>query len=111
MKCKVAFDCGAFDFPCLCQLNDLVKILGKKWTTEIITTIGYFEDIHFTEIQSKISHISPNVLSERLLQLLEFGMIERNINVNITQENNYRLSEKGKKIWNNLIIFIRDISI
>lgn len=107
VRCKVDFNCDSYDFPCSCQLNSLVKLLGQKWTTEIITTIGYFEGLRFTDIQSHIEDISPNILTVRLSQLIEADLIEKKEFYFSNSIISYQLSNKGRRVWKNLIQMLK----
>jgi len=55
------------------------RILGKRWTLPILKIVGSKEAVRFIEIKKALAGISNTVLSERLLELEQEGLVARNV--------------------------------
>jgi len=64
-----------------CTVNQTVKYLGRKWTLLIILELykgdGYTR--RFTEVKERLPGITAKVLSARLKELEEEGLVEKKI--------------------------------
>ncbi|MEZ5225711.1 MAG: helix-turn-helix domain-containing protein [Acidimicrobiales bacterium] len=70
-----------------CPVSRALDIIGERWTLLIIRDLG-FGLRRFSELQSELVGISPSLLSGRLRQLTDAGVIER-------IDNRYQLTERG----------------
>ncbi len=70
-----------------CPVSRALDIIGERWTLLIIRDLG-FGLRRFSELQSELAGISPSLLSGRLRQLTDAGVIER-------VGNRYHLTERG----------------
>jgi DNA-binding HxlR family transcriptional regulator len=85
-----------------------VRYLTKKWTLLIILELykgeGYTR--RFSELKDSLAGITPKILSERLKELEEEGLIERRVDItSFPVRSEYTLTESGLEI----IGIIRDI--
>ncbi|NMC57995.1 MAG: helix-turn-helix transcriptional regulator, partial [Candidatus Methanofastidiosa archaeon] len=81
-------------------IDDIFSYLKKKWNIQIIK--GLFCDYkHFKDFLEQHPSLSSKVLSERLKELEEEGIIEKKV-ISSTQTE-YYLTEKGRRL--NKIIF------
>lgn len=80
-----------------CQTYTAAKILGKKWTLDILRDlVEGFGHRHFTELKHALSGVSPKILSQRLKELQKFGLIERKVHSEMVPVGvSYHLTEKG----------------
>lgn len=73
------------------------KILGDKWTPQLLRFFINEESVRFCQIQDLVEGINPRTLSARLDSLEQQGIIEK-----ITPADNsrceYRLTQKGKEL-------------
>jgi DNA-binding HxlR family transcriptional regulator len=53
------------------------KMLGKRWTLPILKIMGSRETMRFCEIKKVLSGISNTMLSERLLELEQEGLVAK----------------------------------
>ncbi len=80
-----------------CTIATGFKILGKRWTIEIVRQI-FLGDAKFNELLKNTMGINPRMLSLRLKELEHHGLVERKViggtPVNIT----YSLTGPGREI-------------
>ena len=80
---------------CLCSIENILEILGKKWSLVIINEIGRSKKIRYNKLNSKLGGISPSILTSMLRQLEQFDIIERKAFNEIPPKVEYSLSKKG----------------
>jgi len=82
-----------------CSTRRLTEILGKKWTLELVQEIDINGINGFNALQKRIKKINPKVLSRRLKELGEQGILkkESTINNNLLKTR-YTLTEKGREL-------------
>lgn len=73
------------------------KILGDKWTPQLLRFFVNEESLHFCEIQDLVEGINPRTLSARLDSLEREGIIDK-LSATDTSRCEYRLTEKGKSL-------------
>ena len=83
-----------------CEVFRTTKCIGKKWTVAILQEIDVHEDTGFNVLFKRLDKITPKILSQRLKELEEQGIIQKkssaNKNVVRTQ---YCLTKKGKDLY------------
>ncbi len=77
-----------------CPLAQAAQILCERWTILIIREFIAGSD-KFTDLQKGVPLMSPTLLSTRLKQLQEAGIIRKS---SIQGEKNYQLTEAGKEL-------------
>ncbi len=70
-----------------CPVSRALDVVGERWTLLIVRDLGLGVR-RFSELQADLVGISPSLLSGRLRQLTEAGVIER-------ERAQYRLTERG----------------
>lgn len=83
---------------CICPLGKLMDIISKKWALLIINTIGNSHKIRYSEIRDILVEINSKVLSDRLKELEEAGLIKREAYAEIPPRVEYSLTEDGKAL-------------
>lgn len=73
------------------------KILGDKWTPQLLRFFVNEDSIRFCQIQDLVEGINPRTLSARLDALEAEGIIEK-IFPNEKSRCAYRLTKKGKEL-------------
>lgn len=91
------------DDICLCPLDGVINVISRKWALLIICTIGNSEKIRFNEITENLGNISPKTLTDRLRELEEFGLIEREAFAEIPPRVEYSLTEDGIEVRDAMI--------
>ncbi len=68
----------------MCPVFAASKILGKRWSIIIIQVLLRPEAVigmRFNELEKELSWISPKVLTQRLRELQENGILKREVDV------------------------------
>ena len=77
-----------------CSLNKVLKIIGKRWTSEIMLLIS--KDVcRFLQIKECLDGISDNVLSSVLNELVKSEIIEKVIFQQVPLRVKYNLTKSG----------------
>lgn len=84
-----------------CTVNRTVKYLAKKWTFLIILELykgeGYTR--RFSELKDALDGITPKILSERLQELEDEGVITKRVDASaFPVRSEYTLTESGIEI-------------
>jgi len=83
---------------CICPLGGVMDIISKKWALLIINTIGNSQTIRYSEIRDVLGEINSKVLSDRLKELEETGLIKRKAYAEIPPRVEYSLTTDGKAL-------------
>ena len=84
-----------------CTVNLTVKYLTKKWTLLIILEIykGENHTRRFSELKERLGDITPKILSERLQELEEEGIVIKHVDAStVPVKSEYTLSESGMEL-------------
>ncbi|WP_018663305.1 winged helix-turn-helix transcriptional regulator [Heyndrickxia acidiproducens] len=73
------------------------QLLGKRWVGVIIRVLSH-GPMRFNEIADQIPHISQKVLSDRLKELEEQGILIREVYPESPVRIEYHLTQKGEAI-------------
>ncbi len=81
-----------------CTVNQTIKYLGKKWTLLIILELykgeGYTR--RFTDVKERLPGITAKVLSARLKELEEEGLVEKRVEARtVPVRSEYTLTASG----------------
>ena len=79
------------------RFHHAVELIGKKWTGAILRALQ-MERCRFTEISSMIPGLSDRLLSERLKELEQEGIVTRIVTPETPVRIEYRLTNKGKAL-------------
>jgi DNA-binding HxlR family transcriptional regulator len=76
------------------KIEEAYQIVGKKWVCLII---GSLMDVpkRFSEINTIIPELSKRVLTERLKELEDYGIVLRNVSTDRPVRSEYSLTNKG----------------
>ena|ERR1039458_5086811 len=83
---------------CMCALDGVMDLLGKKWVLFTINSIGGHGTIRFSELYQELRGVSPSTLSWILRKLGEAGVIERRSFAEIPPRVEYSLTRNGKDL-------------
>lgn len=78
-----------------CPIAPVVDVLFSRWTTPILWTLNQFGRQRFSELERRITTISPKVLTQRLRQLERDGLIVRTYYAEVPPRVEYEISELG----------------
>ncbi|MEB0263802.1 MULTISPECIES: helix-turn-helix domain-containing protein [unclassified Mucilaginibacter] len=80
-----------------CTLNKVLKIVGKRWVSEILLLIK--QDVsRFSNLKECLNGISDNVLSSVLNELVNSKLIEKEIFKQIPLRVEYRITQSGLEL-------------
>lgn len=94
-----------YDLPC--NIAQTLNILGDRWTLLIIHEL-LIGETNFNDIKLKLPGLSANVLSNRLKELEEAGIVQAELYVAHPPRYRYTLTEKGtslEHVFNTMIIW------
>src|SRR3989442_6611034 len=80
-----------------CPLNETLSLLVKSYTLPILHRLYNTWPLRFTELQNLLS-VSPKVLTSRLQELGELGVVARKSYDEIPPRVEYELSAKGRDL-------------
>lgn len=90
---------------CLDPSLPLLSLIGKKYTMLILGVIGNKENRkNFNEILLDIPHSSSTIVSKRLKELVDFGLIRRNES---DGRGTYSLTDFGQNVRSSLLPLLR----
>jgi DNA-binding HxlR family transcriptional regulator len=81
-----------------CSANEIWSILGKTWALLILKKLTENETTRFNEIKKTIPLISNTVLSERLRELEEHGLITKKIYAQVPIRVEYGLTKQARDL-------------
>jgi DNA-binding HxlR family transcriptional regulator len=88
---------------CILPSEDILKLLGKKYTLLIIGLLGNEEGIGFNKVLESIGKPRANLLSHRFKEMEELNLVARRVVGGRPMSVEYSLTEKGNELRNNLI--------
>lgn len=90
------------DAQVLCRevlsITDTIDVLRSKWTVEILTAI-ICGNTRFKTILASVKRISEKVLTDRLRQMQQDCLIEKQECYGYPPRVEYRLTEHGKRLY------------
>ena len=81
-----------------CDVVDIWKVLGKRWSLHILKNLSTNGIIRFNELKRLIPEISSTVLSQRLLEREREGLISKKIYSEIPVRVEYSLTPRTKEL-------------
>ena len=85
-------------------IRESVKRLGRKWTLLILRDMAFLKLDRFGQILRNNPGLTPRVLSRRLDQMEEEGLVER---IERQDSVTYRLTDRGEDAVFILLAFLR----
>ncbi|MDV3293842.1 MAG: helix-turn-helix transcriptional regulator [Nitrososphaerales archaeon] len=80
-----------------CPIATGFKILGKRWTIEIIREI-LLGSVKFNGIHRAVPGINPRMLSLRLKELVDHGLVKRTVSAGTPVDIRYSLTKSGQDL-------------
>ena len=91
---------GAQSAPCteVCpQFHEAIELIGKRWTGAIVCALTE-RPLRFGELAKAVPGLSDRLLSTRLRELEEEGLVERLVEPGSPVRVTYSLTEKGAEL-------------
>jgi DNA-binding HxlR family transcriptional regulator len=79
------------------RVEGVFSLLAKKWTGLILLSLLEGE-LRFVELRASIPELSARLLSLRIKELEEAGLVERRVHAVSPIRVSYRLTEKGESL-------------
>ena len=80
-----------------CPYGRLLEVLGKPHTLAILYSFRIDSPIRFTKIQKSLE-LQPKILTLRLRELVDFGLLSRKAYNEIPPRVDYELTAKGRDL-------------
>jgi len=90
----------------VCPIKASMGVLGRKWAMLVLRDIGFRKIERFNRLLESIPGLTPRVLSMRLKELEQDGIIEKTENGTIPTSVRWTLTEKGRDTLPILMRFI-----
>lgn len=82
----------------LCSVEEAARIVGQKWTLQIVNVLMDFGECRFCVLQEALGGVNPSTLSARLRKLEEEGIVEREQLSAMPPHVVYRLTTMGNHL-------------
>ncbi len=79
----------------LCPVAPAARIIGQKWTLQIVYFLLDGKSVRFCELQDELGGVNPSTLSSRLKMLEEEGIVHRRQISAIPPHVEYTLTDMG----------------
>ncbi|WP_342024897.1 helix-turn-helix domain-containing protein [Arthrobacter citreus] len=83
------------------RLAGVMEVVGRRWASGILLALGTGAE-RFTEIEHRVLGLSGRMLTVRLRDLEDAGLVERLVEPTIPVSIRYRLSERGLDLLRSL---------
>ncbi|WP_371480417.1 winged helix-turn-helix transcriptional regulator [Kitasatospora sp. NBC_00315] len=70
-------------------------VLGKRWTGLIMAVLSQHGPVYFSELRRAVPGISERMVSDRLTELADAGLVVRQVDEGPPLRVSYRLTEAG----------------
>ncbi len=78
-----------------------MELVGKRWSSGILMAIS-LGSTRFSEIQQRVEGLSDRLLSQRLKELEQSGLVVRTVVPTVPVQVRYELSERGADLMRSL---------
>ncbi len=83
-----------------CPIFQVADLIGKKWSIVVLQEVSLNGNRGFNAISKRMKIISPKILSKRLKELEDNGIITKErIDNGISIKTRYKLTEKGQELY------------
>lgn len=79
------------------ELNRALALIGPKWTLQIVESL-LEGPRRFTQIERALGDVNPKVLTIRLRELVESGLISRTYHAEVPPRVEYGLTDRGRAL-------------
>lgn len=94
-KAPVGAQPGEHDASGVCpHFHAAIELIGKRWTGAIVCALGD-GPLRFGEMGKAVSGVSDRLLSQRLRELEQAGLVERDVQAGTPVRVTYSLTRKG----------------
>jgi DNA-binding HxlR family transcriptional regulator len=84
--------------PCVCpQFHEAIELIGKRWTGAIVCALTE-RPMRFGELGKVVPGLSDRLLSQRLRELEDEGLVEREVEAGTPTRVTYSLTATGEDL-------------
>lgn len=83
---------------CYCPVDGVIETIGKKYALQIIGLLGVNGPMRYSNLEEVLAVTSSSLLSTRLEELAEEGLIERRSFDEIPPRVEYSLTPRGREL-------------
>lgn len=80
-----------------CPVYEAINVLQGKWTLHIVRAL-LAGPKGFNELARAVGGVNPTTLAQRLEQLVEIGVVEKEVLSSMPPRTRYRLTEAGRDL-------------
>ncbi len=81
-----------------CPVDAFYKLIGQRWSSYILWTLELNGPMRFNALLREIPRVSQKVLTEKLRELEQSGLIHRDYEPTIPPKVTYSLTARAKEI-------------
>ena len=85
------------ELACCGHLAHVFELLGKRWTALLVDVLMQ-RPARFSELRRAVPGLSDRVMSERLRELIDAGIVERDVDAGPPVCSTYRLTPLGRRL-------------
>lgn len=78
--------------------DEAIRLFSAKWNLFILKKIFAKGQIRYNELLKSIKGINPKMLSKRLKELEDYGLIKKEVTLDVPIKVDYSLSESGEDL-------------
>lgn len=93
-----AAEAGGDDHVCYCPVDGVIETISKKYALQIVGVLGAEGPTRYGELEDRLGATSSSLLSSRLEELTEEGLIERRSFDEIPPRVEYSLTPRGREL-------------
>lgn len=101
---RVAPACSPTESAPLCPSSALMDFLGRRHMLHLLRAFGTKPVLRFTELRRELRS-SPNTLAARLDELVDEGILDREVFPVVPPRVDYRLTDKGRELLARVMAF------
>ena len=81
-----------------CPADPILRMIAGRWKTQILYLLGEDGPARFNALQRRLAPVSPKVLTSRLRELAQDGLIWREQEATIPPKVTYGLTDLGREV-------------
>ena len=82
----------------VCKIEDIWQILGRRWALSTLKNLSINKSMRFSELVKIQPGLSNTVLSDRLSELEQQGLVQKKIYPEIPPRVEYKLTKQAKEL-------------
>lgn len=86
------------DATCYCPLDGVIDTVGKKYGMQIVAMLGAADSMRYGELKERLGATSDSTMSERLGQLEDAALVDRQSYDEIPPRVEYSLTATGREL-------------